>query len=448
MELINWGLEQADKVPEWVPSAIGVAAAVALLGLAVFLIYRAITARARAIRRAAQHADTGRRTNLKLELGFAIVQAGLSVATIQGVYEFFHSLLDMPTFESVILAVFIEGTIWTLVGFIIDHGRTVIEVRGTDGATVKKHATGWGIAGPFFWIATLSAGALAIIASTPLVAVGRAIIVVVGTAMWVLRLMRATHRPERRSRFRFTPYRIAVAWGWIEPDPMESEADQNREWRIQRLARAIRLANSGTRLVTWWGNRSLTKMAEETTPDILRAAQSRFAAAFLLREQAKAGSEVMRAVIASERATTVGLAQLGEQAAINEARRVLTGQGAGAGGKRPPNVDDQQVPDRVDQVDDQVDDNTVKPIAGQFAKDQAAATTIVAIMAKLTPGVVYATWDDLRAAVRDGKLLRAIERESQKNPATSMGKPRVTRILNKAHTLFDVPPVLEEAKSA
>ncbi len=448
--IIDWVRAHADGVPRWLPTTFVVAAAVVVLGLALYLMARAITARARRRLTVGQHAAAQKKGgfNAKLEIGFGVVQAGLSFITITGVYEFFHALLDMPQMEASVLAVFIEAAIWTSVGFIVEHGRSTVE-KIKDGVTELRPATGWGLGAPFFWIFSLSAGLLAVLASEGvLIGVGRTVVVVIGTAMWVLRLMRSTRRPERRSRFRWTPYRIADAGGWIEPDPQDNPDDQNREWRVQRLAKAIRLKNSKVRLVRWWGDRSLTKLAEECTPEILRAAQERFAAAYVLRQQAAANSQLMAAVIGTVTATTVQLAQIGEQMAVAGARRsAALGAGPAEARPAPPVITGQLVPRQPDVDDDQAD-RTVEPIAGQFAKDQAAATTIVAIVSRLTDGT-YATWDQLRDAVLDGKLLNSIERES-KTTEVPMGKPRVVRILDKAHTLFEVPPKppQEQAKSA
>ncbi len=445
MDLFEWAARRADDVPTWLPAVIGAAAGVLVLTLTLYLAYRVVTAQARRRIEASQAkaAALGRRFNWKLELGFAGAQAGLSVVTIWGVYEFFHKLLKIPTWESVLFAVFIEMAIWTSVGFIIDHGRTMVEKIGKDGVATKVPATGWGMAGPFFWIFSLSAGTLAVLASTEetFIGVGRAFVVIIGTSLWVLRLMRATNRPARRSRFRWTPYRIGVRIGWIEPDPIENEADQNREWRVQGLARAIRLKNTEGKVigrwVRWRGGRMLTRLAEETTPDVLREAQERYAAVRVLNDHTAVASPVMVSIIEAHAEMVVRLAQLGQQATLDQA-------GGGNGRRKVIEVqaNEQRALDSgpADDVDD--DDETVTPIAGQFAKDQLAARTLVTIVSKLT-GATYDTWAQVRAVVEEQELLSKIDRAS-KVTASPMSKHRAKRILGKAETLFDAPPQVDE----
>lgn len=457
--LIQWAVEQVDKVPSWVPAALGIAAGVLVFGLTLFLMYRAITARARAVIAASQDAaqKRGRRFNWKLEFGFALVQSGLSVVTIWGVYEFFHKLLDVHTWEAALFAGFIEAAIWTSVGFIVDHGRSYVEKIGKDGQAEMRPATGWGLGGPFFWIFSASAGTLAVLAASNfLIGVGRAVVVVIGTSMWVLRLMRSTNRPARRSRFRWTPYRIGVRIGWIEPDPIENEEDQNREWRVRRLARAIRLKNTEGKFA-WWtrrrGARMLTRLAEEASPDVLREAQQRYAAVRVLADHTAADSDVMLRIIAGHAATTLRLIELAGQAAVDGAQQEI---GDGRRNAKHDVIDGviggAVVPPALPAGDEDVDDEsdgTVASIAGQHANDQKAARTIVEIVMKLAGrDEPFATWDELRTLVSEKQWLRTIERDS-KSTACSMGKPRVVRILRKAETLYPVPPVPERvAKSA
>lgn len=448
MDLIQWAVARLDQVPAWVPAAVGAAAGALVLGLALYLMYRAVTARARATIAASEAKATqrGRRFNWKLELGFAVVQAGLSVVTIWGVFEFFHKLLKIPTWEAALFAGFIEAAIWTTVGFIIDHGRSMVEKIGKDGQAQPVPATGWGMAGPFFWIFSVSAGVLAVLASTEqtLIGVGRAVVVVIGTSLWVLRLMRATNRPARRSRFRWTPYRIAVRIGWIEPDPIEDEASQNREWRVQGLTRAIRLKNTDGKVIGWVqrsrGKRMVTRLAEETTPDVLREALERYAAVRVLNDHTSLESTVMASIIAEHAATTVRLSQLGQKETLDKATADRRNAGVIDGHAEERKALGSGLADQVDEADD---DETVTPIAGQFAKDQVAARTLVTIVSRLT-GTTYDTWAQVRAVVEERELLNKIDRAS-KETSCPMSKHRAKRILGKAETLFDVPPPIEEA---
>ncbi len=451
---ILWVLDTADQVPSWVPAVIGIAAGSRVLGVTFYLMYRAITARARATIAASQEAATkrGRRFNWKLELGFAVVQAGLSVVTILGVYEFFHKLLYIPDWEAALFAGFIEAAIWTSVGFIVDHGRSMVEKIGKDGQVEMRPATGWGLGGPFFWIFSGSAGTLAVLAaSSTYIGIGRAVVVVVGTSLWVLRLMRATNRPARRSRFRWSPYRIAVRIGWIEPDPIENEEDQNYEWRVQRLTRAIRLKNAPgkiNKLTRWRGARMETRLAEEVGPELMRAAMERYAAVRVLSDHTNANSDVMRRIIEAHAVTTVRLIELAGQVAVDGAQREL-GDGKASRGVIDGDVVPPALPSGEDVDEDEVAGD-VASIAGQFVKDQAGARTIASIvMAHAKRDEQFATWAELRKYVADHQLLRTIERDSKNPGYVSMGKPRVVRILDKAETLYPVPPAPERvAKSA
>ncbi len=450
-EIIQWAMAHADWVPTW----LGIGAGVIVFMVAASLMIRAINARARRLLAAGEETAKrrGRRFNWKLELGFTAAQAGLSIVTVWGVYEFFHILLKVPMWESRLFAVFIESAIWTTVGFIIEHGRSYIEKIGKDGQREEVPATGWGMAGPFFWIFSASAGLLAVLAAPNTAwGVGRAVVVVVGTSLWVLRLMRATNRPIRRSRFRYTPYRIAQRRGWVEQD-VEDTAGQDIEWRIQRLARAIRIKNDEGRYLVgalnrWRGERAVTRLAEETTPDVLRSAQERYAAVQVLREHTAVDSPVLKAIIDAHAATSVRLAQLGEQQVVDDAERRSLKSGDGGGGKKNPVIDDVEFEVTTEDGDGQGD---VQSIAGQRAKDAAAAAMIVAIVSELENGATFTSWDQLRTVVRDRELLNKIEKRSQTTPVP-MSRPRAKRILfEKAHTLFDAPPPpaeLEAAKSA
>ncbi len=453
-----------DSVPDWAPIAGAAFAAMLVLAMAASYVFARVSARRR-VRHLDHAAAAGSsRANLKLEIGFMVVQGGLSLIIMQGVYECFHQpwLMNMPRNEAALFAAFVEAAMWTVVGMIREHGRTPVETT-KDGTVITKKSTGWGMAGPFFWLITVAGGVLAVIAAAePWLGVARAIVVVIGASLWVLRLMRVTQRPERRSQFRWTPYRIGVAWGWIEPDPQDSGVDGNTQWRVQRLARAIRLVNSpgkAAAVTRWWGRRSLTKLAEETTPEVLRLAQERYAAVHVLRNQALTSSELMKTIIGTVERTTVALAQIGEQAAIATGRTTLNNG-------RPPNrreitgevVIDVEPGDQVpaDGRSTEGGNATVEPIAGQLAKDRDAAVAIVTVVSRLAGIPRFPTWDAVRQAIVDGRLLNAIDRESAALPGHDrrVTKPRVGRILQKAETLYPVPPEPEpeemkaDAKSA
>src|SRR5690606_6900176 len=103
----------------------------------------------------------------KASLGFGLVQAGVTYAVVLGVYEFAAIRLGMPVVEAVVLAVIVEAATWVAVGLVASHAR--------------KGGVGFGPGGPFFWVAVLGGGTLAVAGSTSAAtAVGRAVIVALG----------------------------------------------------------------------------------------------------------------------------------------------------------------------------------------------------------------------------------------------------------------------------
>jgi hypothetical protein len=259
---------------QWAPA---VAAALLVLGLA------AVTVRI----------WRGRSLNAKKVIGFGVVQAGVTFIVVTGVYEFFHGVLAMPVIEAAVLAVFIEAATWGAVGFIYAHGRSVDEGG--------KPATGFGEAGPFFWFSVAGGGALAVLGSASgAVAIGRIVIVCLGGYMWYLQLLQVTRRCGKRSRWRWTPKRLLLSVGAMEPAD-EDVTDEAREWQVRRLARAIRWRNSRWPW-SYLGGRALVKRAETTTEDVLAEARRRWAAAHVLREHTRPGSPVMASVIEAVKA--------------------------------------------------------------------------------------------------------------------------------------------------
>jgi hypothetical protein len=138
------------------------------------------------------------------------------------------------------------------------------------------------------------------------VAIGRIVIVCFGGYMWYLQLLQVTRRSGKRSRVRWTPKRLLLAMGAIEPadEDVENEA---REWQVRRLARAIRWSNSRWPW-SYLGGRALVKRAETTTEDVLAEARRRWAAAHVLREHTRPGSPVMASVIEAVKAAQIGSA--------------------------------------------------------------------------------------------------------------------------------------------
>lgn len=222
------------------------------------------------------------RRGAKRVIGFGVVQAGVTVAIVTGVYDFFRLRLDMPTPEAIVLAIFIEASVWGAVGFIVAHARA--------------GGIGFGDAGPFFAFAQAGGGILAVLgSSTTSAAIGRIVIVGFGAYMWYLQLLQVITRAGKRSSWRWTPRRLLLAVGALAPEDTDV-VDEAREWQVRRLARSIRWTNSAWpwRVLGEW---TLTRRAEITTEDVLAEARRRFAAAHVLRSQSRADAPTMAAVI-------------------------------------------------------------------------------------------------------------------------------------------------------
>jgi pyruvate/2-oxoglutarate dehydrogenase complex dihydrolipoamide acyltransferase (E2) component len=263
------------------PLAIGAGAVVFAL-VAVVLLIVAIVRIVRGTR--------GAPANVKLQVGNAIVQAGVTWAVVTGVYAYFHGVLQVPEWEAVVFAVFLEAATWVTVGRIIAHGR---------GKNDKGEPnTGLGPAGPFFWLFSILGGVLATMAGeTPGAMIGRAVIVTFGTSLWYLTLLTYTRPSGAPSRFRWTPRRLLVAIGAVEPADQDV-SNQHQEWQIRRLARAMRWANSRPPM-RWIGHHMLVARAEQTSETVIEAARRRYAVAHLLVDSIHPESEVMQRVIAS-----------------------------------------------------------------------------------------------------------------------------------------------------
>lgn len=234
----------------------------------------------------------------RANLGFAVVQGGFAYITITGTYDFWINRFDMPWAEAAIFAVIIEAAVWAAVGMIYVHGvGTHIDDSGR-----RVPNVGFGPAGPFFWLTIVGGGALAVLGSSSVsVALGRAIIVIVGANMWYLRLLQKTHRAttRQRSRWAWTPHEFLLWVGALRVTADDLDAD-DREWQVRRLARAIRWRN-GNRVAAWFGKRALTKRGESTTPDVLAEARARYAVTYVLNAEVSPDSEQMRTVIDAAR---------------------------------------------------------------------------------------------------------------------------------------------------
>jgi len=280
---------------EWNPLVAGISAAVlalAAVGLLVSVL-RAIGG----IVRAARGSTRGASSNVKLMAGQAVVQAGMTWAVVTGTYEFCTKVFKLPEWESIAFAVFLEAATWVTVGMIFEHG------KGTDDK--GKQNTGFGPAGPFFYLFSVLGGVLAVIAGATFGAmIGRTVIVVFGTCLWYLTLLRFTRRAEGKTKFRWTPRRLFIAIGALEPEDQDVE-NEHQEWQVRRLARAMRRAN-GRWPWSWLGQRALVTRGEQTTEDVIVAARRRYAVTHLLVSTVRPDSEVMARVIETVKAEAYG----------------------------------------------------------------------------------------------------------------------------------------------
>lgn len=277
--IADWIAATWAAEPWLVVVAAGLAAA-----LVVALLIAAIRLVAKTIR-----AVLGAAPNLKLLIGQAVVQAGVTWAVVTGTYAFCERYFKLPDWEAGAFAAFLEAATWVTVGMIYDHGKSTDQ----DGTP----STGFGSAGPFFWLFSVLGGFLAVLAGTSVGAmIGRAVIVVFGTCLWYLALLRVTRRSGTPSRFRWTPRAALVAIGALAPADQDVR-DEHQEWQIRRMARAMRWAN-GRWPWSWLGTRMLTGRAEQAHEDVIAAARRRYAVAHVVVSSVRPDSEVMRRIIA------------------------------------------------------------------------------------------------------------------------------------------------------
>lgn len=275
MQIVEWWNDNP-----WL--TVGVGVGTVLVGLAaISLVVRLVAKGIRAVR--------GANSNLKLAIGQALVQVGVTWAVVTGTYEFCTKVFKLPEWEAAAFATFLEAATWVTVGMIYDHGKST----DADGNPAK----GFGPAGPFFWLFSVLGGVLAVLAGATFGAqVGRSVIVVFGTCLWYLALLRVTHRSGTPSRFRWTPRALLVAVGALAPAEQDVR-DEHQEWQVRRMARAMRWAN-GRWPLSWLGTRMLTGRAEQSAEDVIAAARRRYAVAHVVVSSVRPDSEVMRRIIA------------------------------------------------------------------------------------------------------------------------------------------------------
>lgn len=312
----------AHRIEAW---TVGTIAALAVLGVIAY----EVTNRLRR--------STG---NLKEIIGYGVVQVGMAYVTITGGYDFWAHVANMPAFEAWAVAVIVESAQWWFIGRIFRY------MRGTkDGTPDGPRNEGYGPAGPKFWATVVGGGTIAVIGAvfapegSLSLAVGRAVVVYIGASMFDLLLREKVYWADEekarkpRTTFLLTPRRLGVMLGILSAEDRDLRND-NDEWTLRRMTRAIRWRNDGNRIFRWLGTRSLRRAMEGGGSGLLRQATDRYAMTWVLVNEVNAQSATMAT-------------------ALDRARQVLTAPLSGdvppdtAGHRRTPPDSAGQVPDPV-----------------------------------------------------------------------------------------------------
>ncbi len=432
--------------PWWLPWAVVTAAVVAAIAVFAMLI----------------SAVRSQSYDVKLRLGFAVVQAGVAFGTLPGVYAFFLNLFELPEFESVLLSVVAEAAVWTTVGFVFSHLRSLARRKG-DGEEISD--VDWGPAAQYFWLCQACVGAMAVLGSeTDSMRLGRVTLAVLGISLWRLRftVYIGAHFGAVKvapTRWRWTPRRLMYALGALEPKSSEM-VDQNREWTVGRMAGAVARRNSKIRVVAWWGARSVARLSRGTSPDVIAEAQARVAAALALIESCTYTSPQMREAIAAAKATGSELGELGRQRVLAAARadtaaatapptpRVVEGtvveKDTAASAAHPP-VPAQEPPAGRHAAPQR----KVTQLADQLDRDQRAARTILALVAEKTNTATVTSWAQVTNLIESGRLLTWLDKESKAREGQRLAdsddtyvyvsKPRIYRLLPHGPRLHPLP---------
>jgi hypothetical protein len=312
IDIINeWSAWLTDhRIEAW---TFGSIAALAILGVVVFEVTNRV-------RRSGK-------VNLKSAVGYGVVQVGMAYVTITGGYDFWRHVAHMPAFEAWAVAVIVESAQWWFIGRIFRY----MSGHNDDGT---RHE-GYGPAGPKFWSAVIGGGVLAVVGAafapdgSLSLAVGRAVVVYIGSSMFDLLLRERVYwsDPDKdgRTTLLITPRRLAVKLGIIAAERRDLR-DDDAEWTLRRMTRAIRWHNDGNALFKWMGTRSLRRSMEGGGSGLLRDATDRYAMTWVLVNEVNADSPTMAT-------------------AIDRARQVLIRP---VSGDVSPNTTEQPAPPAVD----------------------------------------------------------------------------------------------------
>lgn len=251
-------------------AAVVVLAVVSLVGAQLWAAYR------------------GRSLTTRASVLFAVVQAGVAYVTITGVYEFWAHKVKVPTWDAIGIAVIIEAVTWAAVADIYVHGAT-------------DKSVGTGRSGPLFWMSVVGGGIMAVAGSPGFaIALGRAVVVALGAAMWHVRIRQKTRPATQQSRWTITPRQLMLRWGWMIPDDTDVR-HTSREWQVRILTRSVGRAAGGNQLTKWRAERLIRRVMESGDAGMVREAQGRYALQHVLRTEITPTSTSMMLAIEAAR---------------------------------------------------------------------------------------------------------------------------------------------------
>src|SRR5262249_5590956 len=154
-------------------------------------------------------------------------------------------------------------------------------------------AYGYGPGGVIFFLAQGIGATLAIYgAGVAEQSIGRIMMVVAGTALWIVQLNRYTKRDPKIERL-WTWTRVLESLGLVAPKS-DQQVNRNVAHWAARVAKAIRQSNS--RWPTpgrWLARRRIIKFSETLSDEIMDLGRQRAAGAHLSVTQADYGSKLM-----------------------------------------------------------------------------------------------------------------------------------------------------------
>ncbi|QSB07176.1 coiled-coil domain-containing protein [Natronoglycomyces albus] len=225
-----------------------------------------------------------------------------------GVWGLLGRAFDMPFGLKICLFFVIEGLVLFFAAKALKRLEATIEYGEPDEDGNRKvlanGRTGWpGIA---VWIIAISTGILVGLSEeAPYAFWFRFGIGVAAAALWWAnltedRIALDVKRSKKNTRWRWTPERLMVNWGWLEPDDGDVE-DTNEEWLKRKLVKLAhvhhtsrlpwRRALAGKRLVSW---------SQSATDEVLDAVRNQLVLMYLVRERTNPDAAVQDAIEAAQ----------------------------------------------------------------------------------------------------------------------------------------------------